>query len=198
MNAAEWEVPAPRRPRSYSGVAGGGAVTEAAAAAAAARAAASLRVVCVVCHVGVRGVAWSCSQCGHGGHWKCIEGWFSGGAKGPRLHCPAGCGCTCALLPPPGADDAADDAAAEASAASPDALARAAARRGGGGGAGGGGAPGSPKAKVVSPSGRQRGPPASPRLVGRSGPGSPGPLRPGHRRSWSGGVPSLAGLRERL
>ena len=59
--------------------------------------------LCAVCMLPVRGVAWSCGACGHGGHWPCLREWLAeslagqtNGARGQAHNrCPTGCGCEC-------------------------------------------------------------------------------------------------------
>lgn len=48
---------------------------------------------CALCELPVRGLAWACPRCHHGGHLDHMVRWF---AHSPA--CPAGCGCLC---PPP-------------------------------------------------------------------------------------------------
>lgn len=50
-------------------------------------------IVCCICQQSVRGAAFLCSACGHGGHVTEIAAWFRGQAE-----CPSGCGCRCAEL----------------------------------------------------------------------------------------------------
>ena len=48
---------------------------------------------CAVCHLRVRGLAWHCGSCGHGGHLACMRDWLRvGDVCGV---CPTGCGCCC-------------------------------------------------------------------------------------------------------
>jgi hypothetical protein len=61
---------------------------------------------CAVCTLPVRGVAWSCGTCGHGGHWPCLRQWFAecaadavaGSTHAPISRCPTGCGCACGVV----------------------------------------------------------------------------------------------------
>mmetsp|Transcript_8820 Transcript_8820/g.15843 ORF Transcript_8820/g.15843 Transcript_8820/m.15843 type:complete len:103 (-) Transcript_8820:50-358(-) len=46
---------------------------------------------CVLCHQPVRGMYVVCPGCGHGGHLKHLQQWFS---KGQDV-CPSGCGHRC-------------------------------------------------------------------------------------------------------
>ncbi|GLV45719.1 WD repeat domain 59 [Carabus blaptoides fortunei] len=59
-----------------------------------------LSLRCVLCHVSVRGSANFCLVCGHGGHTRHLQEWFT-----ENEVCPTGCGCHClaetaALLKP--------------------------------------------------------------------------------------------------
>ena len=46
---------------------------------------------CAVCNLPIKGLGWSCVQCGHGGHWNHIKQHFFE----PMQLCPTGCGCQC-------------------------------------------------------------------------------------------------------
>lgn len=48
---------------------------------------------CALCELPVRGLAWACPRCRHGGHLDHMVRWFAHSTA-----CPAGCGCLC---PPP-------------------------------------------------------------------------------------------------
>ncbi|XP_043237262.1 GATOR complex protein WDR59-like isoform X1 [Amphibalanus amphitrite] len=48
-------------------------------------------IVCVICHVSVKGMSSFCLVCGHGGHLLHMLQWFR-----DQLLCPTGCGCRCA------------------------------------------------------------------------------------------------------
>lgn len=48
---------------------------------------------CALCTLPVRGLAWACPRCHHGGHLDHMVRWFAHSTA-----CPAGCGCAC---PPP-------------------------------------------------------------------------------------------------
>ena len=58
------------------------------------------RPLCAVCATPVRGVAWYCGACGHGGHLACMRGWLGAAANGAGV-CPTGCGCTCRCVEAP-------------------------------------------------------------------------------------------------
>lgn len=47
---------------------------------------------CSLCDLTVRGLVSICEVCGHGGHLKCLQEWFSN-----HDQCPSGCGCSCIL-----------------------------------------------------------------------------------------------------
>ncbi|EOD25614.1 Hypothetical protein EMIHUDRAFT_254569 [Emiliania huxleyi CCMP1516] len=68
-------------------------------------AAAQPALQCSICALPVRGVAWACGACGHGGHWQCVRAWVTAAAaRGePEWECPTGCGCHCGIasLAPP-------------------------------------------------------------------------------------------------
>ncbi|EEC03569.1 conserved hypothetical protein [Ixodes scapularis] len=49
-----------------------------------------LSLLCVVCHIAVRGHAHACVACGHGGHVEHMLSWFK-----EQSQCPSGCGCHC-------------------------------------------------------------------------------------------------------
>eukprot|EP01012_Entosiphon_sulcatum_P006216 TRINITY_DN12918_c0_g1_i1.p1 TRINITY_DN12918_c0_g1~~TRINITY_DN12918_c0_g1_i1.p1 ORF type:complete len:1214 (-),score=135.99 TRINITY_DN12918_c0_g1_i1:221-3841(-) len=49
-------------------------------------------VICVICHLQVRGLCSMCASCGCAGHTKHLREWFS---KSTR--CPGGCACECSL-----------------------------------------------------------------------------------------------------
>ncbi|XP_046386654.1 GATOR complex protein WDR59 isoform X2 [Ischnura elegans] len=49
-----------------------------------------LSLLCVICHVSVRGCSNFCLICGHGGHTHHIQNWFK-----YEDSCPSGCGCKC-------------------------------------------------------------------------------------------------------
>ncbi|XP_071035553.1 GATOR2 complex protein WDR59 isoform X2 [Parasteatoda tepidariorum] len=46
--------------------------------------------MCIICRVGVKGCSSFCLACGHGGHTKHMQDWFS-----EMNVCPSGCGCKC-------------------------------------------------------------------------------------------------------
>jgi len=50
-------------------------------------------VYCAVCMTSVRGTAFFCASCGHGGHPEHVKTWFE-----HSVECPTGCGCRCAEL----------------------------------------------------------------------------------------------------
>mmetsp|Transcript_8958 Transcript_8958/g.29767 ORF Transcript_8958/g.29767 Transcript_8958/m.29767 type:complete len:595 (+) Transcript_8958:915-2699(+) len=66
-------------------------------------AAAQPALQCSICALPVRGVAWACGACGHGGHWQCVHAWVTAAAARGELECPTGCGCHCGIasLAPP-------------------------------------------------------------------------------------------------
>ncbi|PRP84715.1 WD repeat-containing protein 59-like [Planoprotostelium fungivorum] len=45
---------------------------------------------CIICHLAVKGSSSFCLVCGHGGHTKHMNEWFS-----EEFTCPTGCGCSC-------------------------------------------------------------------------------------------------------
>ncbi|KAK9510437.1 hypothetical protein O3M35_005226 [Rhynocoris fuscipes] len=47
-------------------------------------------LTCIVCHTTVRGSANVCLVCGHGGHTRHMQDWFTSNNV-----CPSGCGCQC-------------------------------------------------------------------------------------------------------
>ncbi|KAG8231519.1 hypothetical protein J437_LFUL011557, partial [Ladona fulva] len=49
-----------------------------------------LSLLCVICHVSVRGCSNFCLVCGHGGHMNHMNDWFA-----QEGLCPSGCGCRC-------------------------------------------------------------------------------------------------------
>ncbi|XP_071448176.1 GATOR2 complex protein WDR59 isoform X2 [Hetaerina americana] len=49
-----------------------------------------LSLLCVICHVSVKGCSNFCLICGHGGHSNHIQDWFRN-----EDTCPSGCGCKC-------------------------------------------------------------------------------------------------------
>ncbi|CAN7991841.1 unnamed protein product [Ixodes hexagonus] len=49
-----------------------------------------LSLLCIVCHIAVRGHAHACVTCGHGGHVEHMLSWFKN-----QSQCPSGCGCHC-------------------------------------------------------------------------------------------------------
>lgn len=51
-----------------------------------------MSLICVVCHLSVRGSANFCVVCGHGGHTQHLREWF----EKYRI-CASGCGCSCLL-----------------------------------------------------------------------------------------------------
>jgi len=46
---------------------------------------------CALCETVLRSPGYICVSCGHGGHPKHMEKWFSA-----NVECPTGCGCYCA------------------------------------------------------------------------------------------------------
>ncbi|KAL1518999.1 hypothetical protein AB1Y20_003268 [Prymnesium parvum] len=55
---------------------------------------------CAVCQLRVRGLAWFCSGCGHGGHMQCVTRWMLLRPGEPSDgFCPTGCGCCCRDAP---------------------------------------------------------------------------------------------------
>lgn len=49
-----------------------------------------MSLICVICHISVRGSVNCCVVCGHGGHMIHMKEWFD-----ENEACPTGCGCKC-------------------------------------------------------------------------------------------------------
>lgn len=62
------------------------------------------RALCAVCQLPVKGLAWHCGTCGHGGHHACMMRWMKVADRCAGMHgtfggqCPAACGCECVLV----------------------------------------------------------------------------------------------------
>jgi hypothetical protein len=50
-------------------------------------------IYCAICMASVRGTAFFCASCGHGGHPDHVKTWFE-----QSVECPTGCGCRCQEL----------------------------------------------------------------------------------------------------
>ena len=50
-------------------------------------------VYCSLCQLPLRGSAFICVGCGHGGHVSCVKNWFKS-----SVECATGCSCRCAEL----------------------------------------------------------------------------------------------------